>query len=135
MGLFRRREAGFSGLVATAVLAGILLLVVGSILLYFLIGKGNDVFVSVLADPGYEGAGHGIFTPVKNPPTDTLYISTTARTTSCCGQCATEMTNIGWQLYDSRSGRPPDVVPGCGIDRLNSQENEPDRLEPRARLP
>src|SRR4051794_7095561 len=50
MNVVRRRTAGFSGLVATAALAAILLLVAGSALVSFLIGKGNDVFVSVVSN-------------------------------------------------------------------------------------
>jgi hypothetical protein len=40
-----------------------------------------------LADPGYEGAGYGVFTPVKHPPTDASSISTIPPTTCCCARC------------------------------------------------
>jgi hypothetical protein len=40
-----------------------------------------------LADPGYESAGHGVYTPFKKPPTGAASASTTAPTVRYCGQC------------------------------------------------
>src|SRR6266550_2178896 len=40
-----------------------------------------------LADPGYEGAGHGVYTRSSNPPTGAGWASTTEPTTRCCGPC------------------------------------------------
>jgi DDE superfamily endonuclease len=41
-----------------------------------------------LADPGYDGAGIGIHTPVKQPPAARTSISVTAPATPCNGPCA-----------------------------------------------
>jgi hypothetical protein len=42
----------------------------------------------ILADPGYHGAGHGVFVPFKHPRTAKNSASTTAPTTPCNGRCA-----------------------------------------------
>ena len=42
----------------------------------------------VLADPGYEGAGHGVHVPVKKPAGSKSWTLIPVPGTRCCGRCA-----------------------------------------------
>ena len=42
----------------------------------------------VLADPGYEGAGHSVHVPVKRAGVKELDIDTPGPAMRCCGRCA-----------------------------------------------
>jgi DDE superfamily endonuclease len=42
----------------------------------------------VLADPGYEGAGHGVHVPVKKPAGSKSWTLIPGPAMRCCGRCA-----------------------------------------------
>lgn len=48
----------------------------------------SHLHLPTLADSGYEGTGHGMNTPVKQPGAATNLAPTTASTTRCCDRCA-----------------------------------------------
>jgi DDE superfamily endonuclease len=47
----------------------------------------SDLDLPTLADGGYDGAGIGVYTPVKHPPMAASWTWTPARATPCCVAC------------------------------------------------